>query len=80
LGGGHICKGVWKKLPYLLCSSCGPKVDKTPTFGIPTSLNTCTKCHSKWITDGKCDKCGTVMEWLKTDRPWYKTIYKGSIR
>ena len=71
LDSGHMCNGVWRPVVALLCSRCRCW-DGQKTHAIPSTLNKCSNCNSKWITDGKCDKCGTVMEWLKTDRPYYK--------
>lgn len=68
--GGHMCNGKWKDIHSLLCSSC--RGGGQQTFGVPTILSSCSRCMSDWITNGKCNKCGTVMEWLKTDRPWYR--------
>jgi hypothetical protein len=70
---GHMCNGKWRPWNTLLCSMCMGHTnctDKT-MWGIPENLSKCTNCNSRWITNAKCDKCGTVMEWIKTDRPYY---------
>jgi Zn-finger nucleic acid-binding protein len=64
-----MCRGRWRKLSGYLCSSCRAPIQET--YGVPSDLEKCVKCGSRWITNGVCDKCMTVMEWLKTDRPWY---------
>lgn len=70
---GHMCNGVWRAIHPILCSMCSRMV-KEPnegTHAIPSSLNKCQKCDSKWVTNGKCEKCGHVTEYLRTDRPHY---------